>query len=117
MLFWTATPQARLAVTAGEAAMGEMVQQGRRAEHMTVGSTMIADRFQSGVPPRCGGAIGAACRPAPPISSRQMADRLVSLAEEADRAGFNVVAAGLITLVYAVLDTAAGAPGRFVTTA
>ncbi len=45
---------------------------------------------------------------APSISPIQMAGRLVLLASDADQAGFALVAAELITLVYAVLDAALG---------
>ena len=53
--------------------------------------------------------MDAACQLALPLSPRQIAARLVMLARDADQAGFAVVAAELITLVYVVLDDAAKA--------
>ena len=43
------------------------------------------------------------------ISPLQMANHLVLLARDADRAGFATLAAKRITLVHAMLDSAAGA--------
>lgn len=48
-----------------------------------------------------------ACRtilPHPIPSPLMLADRLISLAEDADRAGFRTAAIHLVGLVYAVLD-------------
>lgn len=49
-------------------------------------------------------ASGAPFAPAPRFSPLVLADRLISLAQEADRAGLQDSASRLIGLIYAVLD-------------
>ena len=38
------------------------------------------------------------------VSPMLIADRLITLAQEADRAGFHTAASSLVTLMYSVLD-------------
>ena len=42
--------------------------------------------------------------PSSPISPLMLADRLISLAQDADRAGYSDAASRLVGLVYSVLD-------------
>jgi hypothetical protein len=42
--------------------------------------------------------------PRPATSPLMLADRLISLAQEADRAGYTLSASRLVTLVYAMFD-------------
>ena len=55
--------------------------------------------------------MDAACKPALLVSPGQMAGRLIAPAHDAERAGFTVLAAGLVILVHAVLDLAGGTSG------
>lgn len=42
---------------------------------------------------------------APPVSPLVLADRLITLAQDADRAGYRLQAEHLVSMVYSVLDT------------
>lgn len=42
--------------------------------------------------------------PALPVSPLMLADRLISLAQEADRAGYRDAATNLVTMAFTVLD-------------
>ncbi len=61
----------------------------------------------AGFPPR---RRPLAKRPAFAVSPLSLADRMISLAQDADRAGYRDAAASLVTLVYAVLDQRAVSP-------
>ena len=55
---------------------------------------------------------GRRTRPQPfTVSPLSLADRMISLAQDADRAGYRDAAADLVNLVYAVLDQRAIRPG------
>ena len=49
-------------------------------------------------------------RPAPSVSELILSDRLIALAEDADRAGYTNTAERLVTLACSVFDEASGKP-------
>ena len=55
-------------------------------------------------------AVGMQASPRPPVSELVLSDRLIALAEDADRAGYTDTAERLLTLACSVFDEAPHKP-------